>query len=270
MHKMFERVGAYWAPSIPVVPISNCVHYCAFRYGRHDYNPYETYLLQIADGAQPELARGRFTEFLRHYRPRHLGEALGCGESLTKQYTMWDFPWNKTRPAEFDSGGGWRDYPNDCPDILTHFSARGILRQRIEEEFFWLERALVSIRTRGYQPVRHRSFVRAVTLRRSDGTEAHLLTDGNHRVAAMSALGYKSVRIYRPATKVIFETECDRWPGVGSKRFAREDALRVFHAYFEGNFDYQTVSSPANLITTCESKTDPSSAAMSNSNYSRV
>ena len=240
---------------IRTVPLSSCVHYCGFRYGRNEYNPYETYLAQIEGRVRPELAQARFVEFLQHYRPRHFGEALGCDDGLTKRYPMWNFPWEEVRQARFNSASGWLDDPNDCPDILTHFSERGILQHRIEEEFYWLERALRSIKSKGYRPFRHWNFIRALTLRRANGTEAHLLLDGNHRAAAMSALGYTSFRIYQ-AKKSISENTCSRWPGVASGHFRHEDALRIFHAYFEGNFNYRTVLAPAPVIATADSRVE--------------
>ena len=244
---------------IRIVSLSNCVHYSAFRYGRDEYNPYETYLVQIANGIPPESAQSTFTEFLQHYRPRHLGEALGCGGALTKQYPMWNFPWDEINPARFNFRTGWHTDPSDSPDILTHFSESGILRYRIDEEFFWLERAFHSIKLNGYHPWRQWSFIRARTLRRGDGTEAHLLTDGNHRAAAMSALGYDSARVYQTSRKIL-ETECDRWPGVRSGHFTRDDALAIFRAYFNGNVNYRTAVSPAGIIEDRESRLAAESA----------
>lgn len=69
--------------------------------------------------------------------------------------------------------------------MLTNFSEAGILSYRIEEEWMWSERAHESLRLRGYQP--WRGVLRAHTLLAKDGREAHLLMDGNHRAAALSA-----------------------------------------------------------------------------------
>jgi hypothetical protein len=230
--------------------ITQCVHYCAFRYGRNEYNPYESYVVDIFRNTPRANARERFIAFLRHYRPRHLGEALGLRDTLSRRYPLWAFPWADVTPIDPQKQYGWSDDPNDCPDILTHFSEVGIPLSRIEEEFFWLERALDSISEKGYRPLRYRNFVTALRLVRSDGENAFLLTDGNHRVAAMAALGYKNILIRQPSRYRVNEADCDRWPGVRSGLYGQEDALRVFGAYFSGNFDYHTAVHPARIINT--------------------
>ena len=233
-------------------PISQCVHFCGHRYGRDEYNPYETYLVDLCKGVPVEQARQRFIDFLQHYRPRHFGAALGLGEGLSKEYPLLAFPWQEMAVKYFTEPQGWHSYPDACPDILTNFSEAGILMRRIEEEFFWLERALESIRTKGYQPFRHGSFIRSRTLRRADGTETYLLTDGNHRIAAMSALGHKMVLMRQAATELVLETECDNWFAVRAGFVQREDALRIFNAYFQGNRAYRTTDEPARLLTGSE------------------
>jgi hypothetical protein len=82
----------------------------------------------------------------------------------------------------------------------------------------------------------------------NDGKNAFLLTDGNHRVAAMIALGYKYVLIRQDAHDRVSEAECDYWPGVSSGRYKREDALGIFQAYFSGNSNYRTASRAAPII----------------------
>jgi hypothetical protein len=244
------RVLRNWLTTRTVkAPIAQCVHYCGFRYGHNEYNPYESYIIDVSRGVPSDVARSRFIEFLRHYRPRHFGEALGLGDMLSRKYPLWIFPWLKMDPESFAGFHGWLTNPEECPDILTHFSEAGIAFHRITEEFFWLERALQSIAKKGYQPLRHRSFVRSLTLRRSDGTESYLLIDGNHRVSAMSALGCESVLIRQALEDRICETECDEWYGVRNGLFDREDALRIFRAYFAGNFNYRTTNEPAPILT---------------------
>ena len=256
MRTSLKTIASLGALPIRSVLLSNCVHYCAFRYGRNEYNPYETYIRSIAEGGGPKLAQARFIEFLQHYRPSDLGEALGCGDELTRKYPLWNFPWDEITPARFNLQAGWCDDPDDSPDIITHFSTRGISRHRIEEEFFWLERAWRSIKLRGYRPMRYRSFVRVRTFRRADGTEAHLVLEGNHRVAAMSALGCRSVRVYQASGTTVSEAKCDRWPGVANGYFTRNDALSIFDAYFKGNTNYRTAVSPGAIIKGQESRVE--------------
>jgi hypothetical protein len=222
------------------VAIEDCVHFCGFRYGRGEYNAYETYLIELSRGSSVTSARRRFVDFLRHYRPRHLGEALGL--ALSREYPLWGYPWRVGDPPP-----AWRKDPDECPDILTHFSPTGILSYRIDEEFVWLERALVRLRREGYRPSTQG---RAVgTELRAKGGSTYLLTDGNHRVSALAALGMQRVLLARALrTPVVCEDQVERWPGVRRGRYTVDDALRVFAAYRSGNHSYRTTEQPAPLL----------------------
>lgn len=229
------------------ITIEQCVHYCGFRYGVDEYNPYESYLIDLKNHVPLSFARQRFIEFLLYYRPRHMGEALGMID-LSKAYPLWIYPWQRFDPKASDTQKGWCATSNSCPDILTHFCEAGILSFRIDEEFVWLERALHSVSENGYQPEQNKSYVRIRQFCRLDGKSAYLLLDGNHRISAMSALGYKTVEVQQKSTDVVYESGCDDWHGVQKGFYSREDALRIFNVYFEGNHNYRTATSPAQII----------------------
>lgn len=220
------------------VQVSACVHYGAFRYGRGEYNPYETYLVDLLRDGDPQPARRRLWEFLRHYRPRHFGEALGA--DLRETQALWRYPWSRGQPPP-----AWVERDEDCPDILTHFLDRGVSRRRVEQEFEWLEKALESIRQHGYQPKRFGSTVLARKLVRLDGAQSYLLQDGNHRVAALVALGRREVEVSCPPWLTVREAELSGWFQVRCGACSAADARWIFHAYFEGNVRPRTVDSPA-------------------------
>ena len=237
------RQGASSASRPLEVPINQCVHYCGFRHGVNEYNPYESYLSDLKDQVPLLVARRRFIDFLLYYRPHHLAEALGLA-NLSQKYPLWKFPWER-----FDRKH-WRKawFPNPIDrGILTRFCGQGILSLGIEAEFVRLESALLSISTNDYQPEVYKSYARVRQLRRLDGKCAYILLDGNHRVSAMSVLGYRTVEVTRSAADV-WEQDCDRWPGVKRGLYSREDALKIFHAYFDGNHNYRTTTKPAKII----------------------
>ncbi len=227
-------------------PISSCVHFCAFRYGQVQYNPYETYVVEVQRGMPIDAVRQRFIDFLRQYRPRNMGEALGV-IGLPAAYPLWVYPWDDVDLGQFGRKMGWCDDPNEAPDILTHFSDRGILSFRIEQEFYWLGRALQAIRDEGYQPCKY-GYVRALQLCRRDGDTAYLLLDGNHRVSALSALGYQKVMLEYDSNAVVREQDCDGWRGVARGAYNKDDALRIFAAYFVGNEHYVTTADRAPIL----------------------
>lgn len=226
------------------VPLRTCVHpYTAFRYGAQEYNPYETYQIELNRGVKLSEVRRKFIEFLRHYRPRHFGDALGI--SLTHPWASCVYPWEDRDPGDWQNHG-WRADPDDIPDLLTHFSEAGIPSVRIDEEFMWLERSLRAISEHGYLPEKYGP-AEALELRRVDGSAAYLLLDGNHRAGALVALGCSatiSVRCHGP----IRERDVDRWPSVRLGRIARQDALAIFAAFFSGNSTWKPSARLAEII----------------------
>lgn len=236
-----QRLWSHWGVAAETVALGQCVHYCGFRYGRGEYNPYETYLHDLVRTGNVAAARARFVDFLQHYRPRNFAEALGV--ELNRPGALWFYPWVRHAPPP-----AWCENPADCPDILTHFSARGIPRPRIEEEFGWLERALDSIRTHGYEPRKFRSSILARKLIREDGATAYLLQDGNHRLAALSALGRRDATVCCPPWLAVRESELLHWPQVRRGVYSADDARRVFRVHFQGNHRPRTTPFAAEIL----------------------
>ncbi len=228
------------------IVINNCVHFGGFRYGHDDYNPYETYLLKLVKGYPISYIRNEFIEFLKCYRPKNIGEALGI--KLSKDYPLWIFPWKRFRKSNFYSQKGWYQEINLIPDIITHYSYKGIPFHRIEEEFLWLERSLQSINKCGYLPEKY-GYIEAIELLKNDNSSAYILTDGNHRVSALSALGIQEkILIKIKINNIIKECDNNRWFGVKKRYYKNEDALLIFNSYFLGNKNYVTSSIPARII----------------------
>lgn len=96
-----------------------------------------------------------------------------------------------------------------------------------------LHTLLTSIESKGV--VRHNHHdgdIRAVVLRRPDGSWRWQVTGGEHRAAVIAALGYASV----PARvlQIVNRIDVDIWPGVLSGVFSREAALTAFDLIFDG------------------------------------
>jgi hypothetical protein len=228
------------------VPIAQCVHYCAFRYGCGDINPYENYALALARGEPLQAARDRFLDFLRHYRPDDFGAALGV--TLSRSHGLWQFPWGGGSAVATGGRPGWVDDPDDAPDIITHFSARGILKFRLEEEFLWAERLFYSLRRRGFQERPSDRAIEACTLTATDGATRYLIIDGNHRISALVAAGHETVTVRCTPLVAVRETALPKWPRVRDGTYTPDDARRVFRAYFTGNQRTRTTDSPAPVL----------------------
>lgn len=181
-------------------------------------------------------------EFLQHYRPRHLGEALGL--ELTRAYPLWLFPWSRRTVS-----GCWCATPEGCPDVLTHFSEAGINGRLVSQEFRWLDGAFDSISKHGFCPERFNSIVLARRLECIDGESVYLVLDGNHRISTLVALDLPSVPIRYLPCATVCERDVHDWPNVRNGVYTEEDARRVFRAYFEGSRAERTTNTPALVVS---------------------
>jgi hypothetical protein len=223
------------------IPIKECVHYCGFKYGGVSYNPYETYIIGLANNENIITLRRQFIQFLMYYRPHNCAEALNI--KLSRNIAMWTYPWDKiSKESFFDTNRYWFNDLSSIEDLLTHFSEKGILSYRIDEEFSWLERAFFLIRNQGFSS---NLYVTALQMKKKDGN-AYLLLDGNHRTSALTALGYDSV----PAkiNKIIYEKDIDDWFAIREGILPKEDAFSIFKAYFKTNTNYLVGKSSAKII----------------------
>lgn len=239
--------GPQVKPEVIEIPINQCVHYSGFRYGTSEYNPYQDYMVDLKKHVSIEIARQRFIEYLKYYRPYHMGEALGLN-TLSKEYPLWKYPWQPFKPEQANALSGWFTRPEECLDVQSNFCELGILSSYIEHEFCWLEWILKSVEAYGYQPERYGCYIRVQQFYRSDGAKSYLVVDGNHRVSAMHTLGHKYIKVEYFPSKTVYETACDEWFGVKSGFYRCEDALQIFHAYFKGNTNYRTTTTAAKII----------------------
>jgi len=210
------------------VPIKDCVHYCAYRYGRGEPNPYERYAVSLARKVPVADIRAAFVDAVSRYRPRNLGEALGV--KLSKSYPLWWLPWRT--PRQVKQSSGWVDTPDEVVDIMTHFAEEGVPRGLLESEFHWHESAFLSVRDRGYLPDSY-GYITARELRAEK--TSYLLMDGNHRLSSLSALGSEFVRVKLPRGTRVIRSSAEKWPLVRAGMMTLDDALSVFDAYQVGN-----------------------------------
>lgn len=247
---------------IRTIAIEDCVHYCGFHYGRTAFNPYENYVIGLAREESVDSLRAGFTDFIRYYRPRSLGEALGV--VTNRPVPLWLLPWKSWR--KLWRPGGWCSSPQRVPDILTYFCEQGVLRSRIEEEFFWLERAWSAIREQGYQPQRF-GYIEVLELHRS-GQSVFLVLDGNHRLSALAAMGMREVRVRQRRWFRINRHLARFWPLVMSGHIDHADALKLFDAYFDGQTRPMRATVPAVLIEDDRESAEPAGRPLEGSRKS--
>lgn len=210
------------------VPIRDCVHFCAYRYGHNEPNPYERYAISLAAGLPIAEIRENFIDTIARYRPRNLGQAIGA--PLSMPYPLWWLPWRT--PEQVKRSPGWVASTDKVADIMTHFSEQGIPRGMLEREFRWHENAFDSLYANGYQPDLY-SYITARELQAE--RSSYLLVDGNHRLSSLSAMGLESVRIKLPLGTAVVRSNAQSWPLVRAGMVTLNDALAIFDAYHFGN-----------------------------------
>lgn len=211
------------------ISIADCVHHCGFRYGRDEFNPYENYIRGLATGQAIHELRAQFVDFIRHYRPQDIGEALGVATS--RSVPLWHLPWKSWRVLSRPRG--WQSSPSGVVDLLGYFCPQGIEWLRIEEEFGWLENAFFSIKQKGYQP-QNFSYIEVFELR-AEVNSRFLVIDGNHRLSALHALGVRQVQVRQRLFRKARRDLARYWPLVLSGHIQYCDAINIFDAYFHGN-----------------------------------
>ena len=201
------------------ISIEKCFHYLGCHYSiRSGINPYLDYLVNFS--IDRDAARECFVNFLMMHRPATLNQAYSL--DLEHNYPLWQYPWQN---SILEVGNAWHIDPEDCPDILTHYSERGILKFRIEQEFYWLERAFALIKNNGYKPEKY-GYVKLLEFSEADKPSTFLVLDGNHRVSAMKAMGHEN--IVAEIVSVISADEINDWVGVLSRAYSINDARKIF------------------------------------------
>ena len=228
--------------SLREVRIADCVHPCAFRYGRDEFNPYENYVAGLARGAPLGELRRRFVDFIRYYRPTDVGAALGV--ALARPVPLWRLPWKSWR--KLARPGGWTASPDEVVDILTYFCPQGVRWSRIAEEFHWLERSWRFICAEGYRPERY-GYSEVFELADA-GESSFLVLDGNHRLSALHAAGARTALVRRRAFQVAHRRRARFWPLVLTGHVRLDDARRTFDAYRRGNAAVHRAAEAAPLL----------------------
>ena len=221
------------------VEISQCRHFGGFRYGTASVNPYEQFASGLANGRGVVELRSELMGFLSGYRPRTMGELLD--EPTLGEVPLWLFPWS----VRSSHSGGWHRHASEVPDIITHFSDEGIPLEIVDSEIEWLLRAFNAIRTIGYQPDRF-SHIRVRPLVAANSV--YIVTDGNHRLAALSALGHTRVQVRVQLGSTRHARNARFWPQVLGGRYSVAEARTLVAAYAKGVDSTTLCDSPADFV----------------------
>jgi len=163
-----------------------------------------------------------------YFRPRNFGEVFGI--QFSRPIPFWIYPWHYGQCT--NPNYGWLDNLSEVPDIMTHFCKIGIKRSRIEDEYFWLERAYEMILRQGYRPQKN-SYIEAFELS-NENESVFIIKDGNHRISALAVLGYQEVIVKLSRSSQIYFRDYRKWPQVRFGTYSEQDAIDLVNVYFAG------------------------------------
>ena len=109
--------------------------------------------------------------------------------------------------------------------------------ERGELEFQRLKSFLDSVAEHGYHPNAHEGHVGGYLLTSGDDF-AVVVSGGQHRVACLSALGYKRIPVVIKNAQNVNRDDVAQWRGVSTGFFSREQALNIFDRLLEGRLPY--------------------------------
>lgn len=212
-----------------------------------DHHPFVRTLAAHDRGECATYEESPLHEFYRTWQPRNVAEALGIDPRSANSRIAGEatiglvLPWWDIDPArraetmvdavleENRRHGAALDGTHGLIFFGPVSQAKG------ELEFKRLVELFNSVRTNGYVcgQASEDGDIRGRLLARGSAWKVKILR-GEHRAAALAALGRDTLPIRFDSRLVVRREEVDSWPNVRSGLFSREQALSVFDRMFEG------------------------------------
>lgn len=237
-------------PALINVPVNHCrgLSPVAFPCTKDAAHPFIETALGILNGSVTRYDGSPLQVYYDRFQPANLAGLLGLDTdhpsplSRMSPYTYAFFPWdgipniNNSRDARKvisleNKSQGVRLSPKTGWQLCGPVSGR-----KGELEFMRLSKILESIQRNGYN--RHNDYdgdISGQVLVRGE-QYVIIITPGDHRIAALAALGYENVpvRIGSKPVPIVFRTDVKLWPAVRSGMMSEKQALCVFDRVFEG------------------------------------
>ena len=108
----------------------------------------------------------------------------------------------------------------------------------ITDEFNRMKTLYDKLKKEGYRPWSFgNNHISGIMLETTDNRRKMLIIHGNHRLAALSALGYESlpIRLFEGGRHYLKEKNVKKWHFVKTRECSIDDALKIFRLYFTEN-----------------------------------
>mgnify|MGYP007011832300 FL=1 len=244
------------------IPIAACrgLRHAGLRFGPG--NPLVDTIADHAAGRHAAYAGSALARFHERWQPRSAAASMGLADPDTPPQAgeaglAGLGPLEAVAPWWPDTGGGMpaavaahirhRTAVENRESGISGLGAEGgviffgpVSARKGQVEYDRLIRVWASIRDRGYLRAGddpHGDVTGSLLLRGTAGEHAVLIGAGQHRLAALAALGARSVpvRLLRNVSpRVVRREDVASWPHVRSGLFRREEALALFDRILEG------------------------------------
>lgn len=236
-------------PFVIEVAVADCLGLgpTALPCGLTGGHPFIDTLVAVRAGRITGYAGSPLAHYYARWQPATAGEVLGLPRAeawAALAPLACALPWDSLDPAShlrFWTDICQRDYRVNGFALTETAGWKGwgpMTDAAGEAEFLRLERTLASIRQHGYQ--RHAAHDGDITAQAlCDGGDLRfLLGPGQHRIAALVALGARHVPV-RIDPHFIRRTDAAHWPNVRRGHYSPDQARQVFDRIFEGRPPWQ-------------------------------
>jgi hypothetical protein len=263
-----RRVGYLRTGTLRRVPLKWITNEFAFSFAGDGWNYFRALVAEHARKPQLHLEDSTFHRFFQHDRVksvRYLNDLLFLHQSEKRdcgfQFALGTYPW-----GDHVGGGPWGHHFDRVTGNWTRdlYGPRANLWYEpadpdpVRMEWEHTLRTVDELRG-GYHPLRTGQLPQVTLLIRRDGEYRAVRYNGQHRLAVLSHLGRKRLIVLVPSARtinadlaswptvsllpkvvhnseiVVSEAEVNDWPYVKRGLCSREQALEIFHAFFDLN-----------------------------------
>lgn len=194
----------------------------------HSFSPNgDHFLIQFlneeSQGIQGKNQKSAIDCFHDKFRPFTTGQALGL--NLENDLPLFVYPW-----GVFGSGS---KTTNKKPG-LSRFCGPSTV-EFLNYEKHRMRQLTANLEKEGYKPDQYpNSYIQGVWLTSVSGRQKFVVLQGNHRMAALSFLGYNSIDVRTDlfVVREIRESEVLNWPLVQAGLIGEVEALIIFKNFF--------------------------------------
>lgn len=234
------------------IPASIITDQFAFSYADHGWNLFREIAASLEKQPGLALRDSNFFRFFKDERVRsvqNLNDVLFMhdpekrAESGAHEFYLGTQPWGEWTKRDAATGGvPWGHHYDRVEGAKTRdlFGYRNNPwyqpgdEHPLELEWEHLQELSRSL-SRGYRPGLYGTYPEVVLLVRQDGERRAVVSQGQHRMAILTQMGHQSLTMVmtRDSIGTVHEDDVEHWSFVRNKRCTPEQALLIFHAFFD-------------------------------------